>query len=703
MAHSSPGKEHPYCHLIDSIKDGTVKFFNPEKLSDARYDKLPLSMRVLLESAIRNCDGFYTKTEDVENILDWQQQQSKAEVPFSPARVLLQDFTPAPAHSFFSCPVLILGSEGNNIHFLRDFCRIDPRESPRMGKSSSRSPSPSTSAHAGSAQPTMLQALAKTTKYKKDSAQWRKRTESITNYLAKEMVSFKTVDKKSFKNMLATFDPNYDLPGRKYFSQTAIPQLYSRVKQQVQAVLSHAESYSITTDMWSSVNMTPYMSVTAHFINEDWELISKCLETSYFPESHTAVNLATALGDVLHDWELDEEKLAAITTDNAANIAAAVRTLKWPWINCFGHNLHLTVTNGVESERAKTDRAIRMCREINGAFSHSWHRKKELKKKQTELGLPEHTLITDCATRWGSKNNLQLTWQDTDVLQAVYRALKPVSEFTDILSGERYVTSSSVIPMLSHCRNDVLFGSDEDVELTKRIKAAILQKLDAKYEDRNVLTLLRKCTFLDPRYKGGFEADETALREITALLLEEMLAHQQDVAGEESGVPSEETEDEVPKKKKSLGCLLQKTPAPSRSRAFVVRAEEELASYGKEQVSPGDGDPLLCGIPAMVDLAAMRDAVAKHGVDPSLVNPKCPTDLIVDHSLQIDFSKCAIQNAPNPGGGDTSSRASSRPQARPAPLTVEDRRARVVKPPAVTLLLLLLLLPRDDLRPPSSR
>ncbi|KAI4873103.1 hypothetical protein NFI96_018788, partial [Prochilodus magdalenae] len=58
------------------------------------------------------------------------------------------------------------------------------------------------------------------------------------------------------------------------------------------------------------------------------------------------------------------------------------------------------------------------------------------------------------------------------------------------------------------------------------------------------------------------------------------------------------------------------------------------------------------GIPAMVDLAAMRDAVAKNGIDPILINPKCPTDLIVDHSLQIDFSKCAIQNAPNPGGGD---------------------------------------------------
>lgn len=48
----------------------------------------------------------------------------------------------------------------------------------------------------------------------------------------------------------------------------------------------------------------------------------------------------------------------------------------------------------------------------------------------------------------------------------------------------------------------------------------------------------------------------------------------------------------------------------------------------------------------MVDLAAMRDAVAKHGVDPGLVNPKCPTDLIVDHSLQIDYNKwCGLPSS----------------------------------------------------------
>jgi len=55
--------------------------------------KLPLSIRVLLEAAIRKCDGFYVREEHVQNLLAWQEQQNVAEVPFPPSRVLLQDFT----------------------------------------------------------------------------------------------------------------------------------------------------------------------------------------------------------------------------------------------------------------------------------------------------------------------------------------------------------------------------------------------------------------------------------------------------------------------------------------------------------------------------------------------------------------------------------------------------------------------------------
>mgnify|MGYP001824350865 FL=1 len=43
------------------------------------------------------------------------------------------------------------------------------------------------------------------------------------------------------------------------------------------------------------------------------------------------------------------------------------------------------------------------------------------------------------------------------------------------------------------------------------------------------------------------------------------------------------------------------------------------------------------GVPAVVDLAAMRDAVGKLGGNPGLINPLVPVELVVDHSVQVDY------------------------------------------------------------------
>ena len=47
----------------------------------------------------------------------------------------------------------------------------------------------------------------------------------------------------------------------------------------------------------------------------------------------------------------------------------------------------------------------------------------------------------------------------------------------------------------------------------------------------------------------------------------------------------------------------------------------------------------LTGVPLVVDLAGMRDAVARLGGDASKVNPECPVDLVIDHSIQVDFAR----------------------------------------------------------------
>ena len=42
------------------------------------------------------------------------------------------------------------------------------------------------------------------------------------------------------------------------------------------------------------------------------------------------------------------------------------------------------------------------------------------------------------------------------------------------------------------------------------------------------------------------------------------------------------------------------------------------------------------GVPAVVDLAAMRDAMEDLGGDPAAINPLVPVDLVIDHSVQVD-------------------------------------------------------------------
>lgn len=91
---------NPFQRLVEPLNPAEPKntFFNLHKLNDARYARLPFSIRVLLESAIRNCDGFLVKSKDVDNILNWKvTQHENVEVPFRPARVILQDFTGVPA------------------------------------------------------------------------------------------------------------------------------------------------------------------------------------------------------------------------------------------------------------------------------------------------------------------------------------------------------------------------------------------------------------------------------------------------------------------------------------------------------------------------------------------------------------------------------------------------------------------------------
>ena len=81
-------------------KAGIYRLAKLEEAGLTSVEKLPFSIRVLLESCLRNCDGYVVAEEDVKNLANWTATQgvgSATEIPFKPARVVLQDFTGVPA------------------------------------------------------------------------------------------------------------------------------------------------------------------------------------------------------------------------------------------------------------------------------------------------------------------------------------------------------------------------------------------------------------------------------------------------------------------------------------------------------------------------------------------------------------------------------------------------------------------------------
>lgn len=66
-----------------------------KKLHDEGKDihRLPFSIRILLENVVRNHDGFAITNEHIDTLINWQPQPTDKDIPFKPARVLMQDFT----------------------------------------------------------------------------------------------------------------------------------------------------------------------------------------------------------------------------------------------------------------------------------------------------------------------------------------------------------------------------------------------------------------------------------------------------------------------------------------------------------------------------------------------------------------------------------------------------------------------------------
>ena len=389
-------------------------------------------------------------------------------------------------------------------------------------------PSRTTNLTTSDRQPSITEAFHQMEPLPKTSKRWKQLNNSVCLCIAKDMLSISITSNCCFRSMLHAFEPRFVLPDRKTFTQHYLPELYESERTRIANAMKYGLKYfSLTTDGWTSRANHSYIAHTVHYIDDKWNLQSHLLDTAEISIDHTAMNLADELQDSLTQWDLKDDLLVSLTTDNARNIVNATEILSWPRFSCFEHTLQLGVKKSLEISQISKALARAHC--IVSHFHHSSKSTYILKQKQIDLHVSQLNLIQDVTTRWNltyymidrllqqqqpicaalievKKADLMPSDTEITVMKTLMEALQPMVQITEAIGGEKLVTASAVRPLLHKLLSLHLIESSSDSPLAKTIKKILMGDLKDRYN--GVMNLINTACLLDPRFKAlAFLAD----------------------------------------------------------------------------------------------------------------------------------------------------------------------------------------------------
>ena len=112
------------------------------------------------------------------------------------------------------------------------------------------------------------------------TSRWAKQLANATaQFISLSLQPIRVVDELSFRNLLSTVDPWFELPHQTYFTTKVIPDFYYSVHGQIESQLAFNDYCTITTDMWTSSHQHhSYISLTVHIVDSlKFVLNSLCL------------------------------------------------------------------------------------------------------------------------------------------------------------------------------------------------------------------------------------------------------------------------------------------------------------------------------------------------------------------------------------------------------------------------------------------
>ena len=349
-------------------------------------------------------------------------------------------------------------------------------------------------------------------------------TNLIVNFVSRDLRPLNTVEGDGFKQLMNFIEPGYKVPSRTHITNVC-HKTYEAAKEHLVATLCDVPSVALTTDIRTSRATQAYITVTVHFITDDWAMESKVLSTQEMPERHTGVHISERLIDISKEWKL-YDKVSAVVRDNASNMVLATELIEdWGDLGCFGHTLQLAVNAGLNlNEISRLTAAVK---KIVGHFKHSVVAMGALRDRQASMNIPKHSLLQGVSTRWNStylmcdrlleqrwavyavihdekvtpsnKRYLDLKPDQWDLLAQLVVVLKPLQVATTALCTDLNTSCSLIYPVVNALLTHHLKYKSGELPIVKQFKNVVATELTCRFPfDPSSVAAI--ATALDPRY-----------------------------------------------------------------------------------------------------------------------------------------------------------------------------------------------------------
>lgn len=337
---------------------------------------------------------------------------------------------------------------------------------------------------------------------------------ALLQMLACDLQPLAIVEYPGFMNYINSMGAHARLPTKHTLLNTLLPAKYAEVQKTVLLMLSCAKHIALSGDVWMSPTSGEHLYISAHFINNEWELKSVALGMIFLLNQCTIDELGERLFQLVEKWQISG-KVSCLVSSRNTKLSSAAKMRNWSHLCCFSDSLNLAVK---DSLRANEDlmQLQKACCNLVLLIQSTVMSSSNMGTILEQINFPDVKLtqhywvslveMLDCMVAQKltvaavlcmmNKNSLTLNPDTVRAIEAALAVLKPIQKFVKEISVKEHTFLSEVMPFVEQLQH--LPSTDLSVQLVEELTLQARRRLFAiQHSNLTMVTSL-----LDPRMKN---------------------------------------------------------------------------------------------------------------------------------------------------------------------------------------------------------